>query len=101
MRVIGIGIHVIKKFCGLMDLGIGLSSIAHYGIVDNMKIVLKTIFDLVTAANEVNYECRGGKSKDGAGNVRRRIVGITRIFLSPWNSIDHSKIQQQNFRRRC
>ena len=47
MRVVGIGIHGINNFCGLMDLGRGLSNSAYYGIVNNIKIAVKTVFDLV------------------------------------------------------
>ncbi|CAH2088980.1 unnamed protein product [Euphydryas editha] len=47
MRLIGVGLSGINKFCGLMELGTGISSSIYYKIIDSISIAVKSVFDVV------------------------------------------------------
>jgi len=47
MRLIGIGIHGIKNFCGLMDFGQGFNITTYYRTIENISVAVKTVFDIV------------------------------------------------------
>lgn len=54
MRLIGVGLSSINTFCGLMELGSGLSSSTYYHIIDTISIAVQSVFDLAMrkAVNE-------------------------------------------------
>ncbi|KAL7307786.1 hypothetical protein TKK_0000111 [Trichogramma kaykai] len=48
MRLIGVGIHGIQLFCGLMDLGDSFNIKTYYDIVKHITTATRAVFDLVT-----------------------------------------------------
>ena len=47
MRLIGVGIRGIKLFCSMMDLSHDFSNHKYYGVLRNIKIAMKTVYDIV------------------------------------------------------
>ncbi|EZA47227.1 hypothetical protein X777_16489 [Ooceraea biroi] len=47
MRVLGVGLQGINIFCGLMDLGQGLSTNIYYSCLANVWIAAKAVFEIV------------------------------------------------------
>lgn len=48
MRLIGVGLAGINKFCGLMELGSGINSTSYYKILGHISTAVNTVFNLVT-----------------------------------------------------
>lgn len=92
MRLIGVGIHGIKLFCGLMDLGHGLNSNAFYKILEHISTAVKSVFDLVTRKavdEEKRLNTEAGNTEDilsvsGDGSWAKRgftsLVGIVSLI---------------------
>ena len=47
MRLIGVGVGGIKLFCSIMDLGQDITNARYYGIIENIKFAVKTVYDMV------------------------------------------------------
>lgn len=45
MRLLGVGIQGINMFCGMMDICSGFSNSGFYGIMEHIRIAVKTIYD--------------------------------------------------------
>lgn len=92
MRLIGIGLSGINTFCGLMELGPGLSSSAYYYIINTISIAVKSVFDVVTlkaVREEKLLNAQHGEPEDiltvsGDGSWQKRgfssLIGIVSLI---------------------
>ena len=93
MRLIGIGLSGINTFCGLMELGNGISCSAYYYIIDTISIAVQSVFDLAMrkAVNEEKLlNAARGEPEDvltvsGDGSWQKRgfssLVGIISLIF--------------------
>lgn len=86
MRLLGVGIEGINLFCGLMDLGQGLSLNAYYSIVEKIHNVAKLVFDVLcqkAVKEEKEENVKNGRSPmnlkiSGDGSWKKR--GFTSLY---------------------
>lgn len=91
MRLIGVGIHGINLFCGLMELSQGMNNTVYYSIIDSIGVAVRTVFDLVTRkAIKVEKELNAEKGEgdditvSGDGSWAKRgftsLIGIVSLI---------------------
>ena len=93
MRLIGVGLSGINKFCGLMELGKGIHITAYYDILNHITTAVNSVFDVVTrkaVTEEQEKQRRKGLPKDvltvsGDGSWAKRgfssLIGIVSLIL--------------------
>lgn len=92
MRLIGVGLSGINKFCGLMELGTGISSSIYYKIIDSISIAVKSVYDvamLKAVREEKLLNAQHGEPEDiltvsGDGSWQKRgfssLIGIISLI---------------------
>ena len=90
-RLLGVGLHGINLFCGLLEMGSGLNITAYYSIVETIKTAVKAVFDVVRrkAINEekkLNTEAGNGEdlTVSGDGSWAKRgfssLIGLVTLI---------------------
>lgn len=88
MRLIGVGLTGIKLFCSVMDLTQDFKNARYYGMIENIKIAVKTVYDMVlkkASMEEKKILKEKNLPRRSLYNIWRWNLGEKGVFLSCWS----------------